>query len=558
MPRTRTFAVAILAAALLVPPVSAAGPQPRANDPVWGAALDAARIPGGEYAVLRAAYEERAGLLWMDDGAPSPQAIALAALIARAGERGLSADDYGGTAPALHIASAAGSSVSERAAIDVAFSSVVLAFVSDLGLGRVHPQEARWHLAAVRSELPLAKLIAGLAAASDVDAELDAIEMPLAIHVRTRLALALYRALAERGEGPPLHAWKRTIAPGDASAGLDALAARLDLLGDLPAGTVIPARYEGPLVVAVQQFQERHGFTADGLIDRGTYQALAVPLARRVQQLSLSLERMRWIPRHLASPLIVVNIPEFALHAVSTSGRPGLDMKVVVGRSHDHRTPMFVDDVQAVQFHPYWNVPANIAKDQLLNRLLAHPANALAQGFELVERDGKVRAWPADAQSRSRGGAGPLRLRQRPGPLNALGPVKLEMPNPYAIYLHGTPSQGLFAREKRDFSHGCIRVEDPSALATWALLETPGWSEERVHAAIAAGESLRVPLTTPIHVLILYTTTVVGEDGRVSFYDDVYGNDAVLEKSIEHASAARRARAMSAATFASDARTASR
>src|SRR4051812_15250048 len=143
MPRTRTFAVAILAAALLVPPVRAAGPQPRANDPVWGAALDAARIPGGEYAVLRAAYEERAGLLWMHDDAPSPQAIALAALIARAGERGLSADDYGGTASALRIASAADSSVSERAAIDVAFSSLLRAFVSARGRGPRRPRGGR-------------------------------------------------------------------------------------------------------------------------------------------------------------------------------------------------------------------------------------------------------------------------------------------------------------------------------------------------------------------------------------------------------------------------------
>src|SRR5205085_8068110 len=141
-------------------------------------------------------------------------------------------------------------------------------------------------------------------------------------------------------------------------------------------------------------------------------------------------------------------------------------------------------------------------------RLLAHPANALAQGFELVEGDGQVRAWPVEAQSRARAGAGTLRLRQRPGPLNALGPVKLEMPNPYAIYLHGTPSQGLFAREKRDFSHGCIRVEDPGALAVWALAETPGWTEERVRSTMAAGESVRVALASPIHVLILYTTTV--------------------------------------------------
>ncbi len=132
------------------------------------------------------------------------------------------------------------------------------------------------------------------------------------------------------------------------------------------------------------------------------------------------------------------------------------------------------------------------------------------------------------------------------------------MPNPYAVYLHGTPSQGLFEREKRDFSHGCIRVEDPSALASWVLADTPGWNEERVRATMAAGESVRVALASPIHVLILYTTTVVGEDGRVSFFGDVYGSDAVLETAIEHASAARRARVMFAATSVSDARTAGR
>src|SRR5438309_4966691 len=201
MKRTASFALAVLTAALLMPPVSAEEPvldegPLGAEAPAWRAALAAARMPGEEYAVLRAAYEERAGHLWMQDGIPSPQAVALAALIARADERGLSADDYGGATPGVDIAGAAALGLNERAVIDVAFSSVVLAFVSDLGLGRIHPHEARWHLAAVRAELPLAKLLGGLASASDVDAELDAIEMPLAIHRRTRLALALYRALA--------------------------------------------------------------------------------------------------------------------------------------------------------------------------------------------------------------------------------------------------------------------------------------------------------------------------------------------------------------------------
>src|SRR5207237_9897718 len=136
-------------------------------------------------------------------------------------------------------------------------------------------------------------------------------------------------------------------------------------------------------------------------------------------------------------------IPDVELHAVSSLGRPGLDMRVVVGKSHDHRTPVFVDDVQAGQFSPYWNVPPKIARDQLLAHLLAHPANALAQGFELVEVSGDLRTWPLDKQSRAQS-SGRLRLRQRPGPLNALGPIKLEMPNPYSVYLHGTPSQGLF------------------------------------------------------------------------------------------------------------------
>jgi murein L,D-transpeptidase YcbB/YkuD len=211
-------------------------------------------------------------------------------------------------------------------------------------------------------------------------------------------------------------------------------------------------------------------------------------------------------------------------------------MNVVVGKALDKRTPLFVEEMRSIEFSPYWNIPASIARMETVPQLLHDPAYFEREGLEFVDRNGK--AYPV--LSRANIDAvlnGSMRLRQRPGPKNALGDIKFVFPNNESIYLHHTPAVQLFGRDRRDFSHGCIRVEDPVALARFVLRDQPAWTEERIRAAMEAGKPLVLRLAHPLPVLIAYGTAIAHADGRVEFFEDIYGNDALLAEALRKRSA---------------------
>jgi murein L,D-transpeptidase YcbB/YkuD len=309
----------------------------------------------------------------------------------------------------------------------------------------------------------------------------------------------------------------------------------LQLLGDL---AVSESRenhvYDRDLQSAVARFQSRHGLDANGALDRATLDQLNTPLTRRVMQLQLTLERWRWLPQTFTVPPVVVNIPEFRLYAFREDHRVALDMNVVAGRAYRHETPVFTSSLRSVVFRPYWNVPLTIQRNELVPEIDSHPNYLADNAFEIVDAGDQVPVNADDPQERDRKlKSGEWLLRQKPGPRNSLGLVKFELPNPYEIYLHGTPAQELFAKSRRDFSHGCIRVEDPVALAVWILRGNPEWSEERIRSAMNGEVTVRVNLKEPIPVWILYGTAVVREDDEVHFLEDIYGHDAALERALE-------------------------
>jgi murein L,D-transpeptidase YcbB/YkuD len=219
------------------------------------------------------------------------------------------------------------------------------------------------------------------------------------------------------------------------------------------------------------------------------------------------------------------------------------EMNVVVGRAWHHKTPIFGGELTHVIFHPYWHVPHDIARDELVPQLARDPAAMARHQYEIVDRSGALitAATPTPAQL-AKVTSGEWLVRQQPGPQNALGPVKFVFPNDHGIYMHGTPSQKAFARTRRDFSHGCIRVEDPELLAAWVLHEQPAWDRARIHAAMEpdAPPSQVVTLAQPIPVLILYTTAVVQESGTISYFPDIYRQDAQLQRALDAESARRR------------------
>ena len=436
----------------------------------------------------------------------------------------------------------AGDRASERVArADVVLTVSVFRFLSDLHRGRVPPGRAGFKFSSGDKPLDLAALLGGSLARGKLHDAVVVAEPTFTLYRGLEEALAHYRVLATAPLPPlpELPKGTRKIEPGGVYAGVAALAERLRRVGDLPASAAAPSddRYRGALIDAVRAFQDRHGLHPDGILGRETFAALATPLDVRVRQIELSLERLRWLPDLPAGPLIAVNIPSFRLWAFANSHEDSaatLSMAVIVGRAVSTRkTPVFIGEMRYVEFSPYWNVPPPIQRDEIVPRLTRDPDYWENEELEAVQVGGKGAAITAlDAATLTGLETGALRLRQRPGARNALGGVKFVLPNSMDIYLHGTPAQRLFGETRRDFSHGCIRVADPPALAAFVLRDQPQWTPERIEAAMAAGKTSTVWLTRSIPVVIFYTTAIVDSTGRVLFQSDIYGYDRKLESAL--------------------------
>ena len=477
--------------------------------------------------------------LWTHEGKPTPPSVALVQELRAADAYGLRPSDYAGDALASLLSKPIGdgSAETERwAGFDVELSAAVLRFLTHLHSGRVDPRAAGFELGAMRTELDLGAVLARLASTSEVSQVIASVE-PQFYHYRLlKEALARYRQLAAEpglSDLPPVTG--RTIKPGESYGGAPALRRLLRALGDLPADAHDPQDaviLDPALVAALKSFQERHELDPDGAIAGATYAALTTPLAHRVRQIELTLERWRWLPA-FDTPPIIVNIPQFKLFAFrSTQDRKAdiLQMDVIVGRTY-RRTPVFAADMRYVVFRPYWDVPYSITKQEMLPQIRSNPDYLAAHHLEIVgAADDTAEPLPPSAENIEALTAGKLRLRQRPGPDSALGPIKFILPNPYDVYLHSTPARELFKKSRRAFSHGCIRVSDPVALAAHVLQGAPGdWTPAAIEAAMNASRTLRVNLARPIRVMILYGTALATEAGTVLFFDDLYGYDRKLE-----------------------------
>ncbi|MBA4175444.1 MAG: murein L,D-transpeptidase [Leptothrix sp. (in: Bacteria)] len=501
-------------------------------------------------ALLAAPWLAHAQGAWFDGPRPAPVALEAVALLADAASHGLDPADYG-AGPLQRAVQAARQGPPptpvqvER--LGLALDAAVQRYLQHLHGGRVDPRQVHQRFKPPgRSAFDAAGALRAALAAGRLAGAVASAVPQLPIYDALRQALARYQELSDhpawRQGLPPLPPPARrgamaALDPGQAWPGLAALAARLHLLGDLPPAAVAPSSasvlYDGALVEAVKAFQRRHGLAVDGVIGRATWAALQVGPAKRARQIELTLERLRWTPLLQGPRMVVINVPEFVLRAYEVHDgqvRVRQTMKVIVGRAYRHRTPLFIEPLRRIEFRPFWNVPAAIARQELVPQLRRSPGHFEAAGYEVVGPGGTV-------SSALRPGlldevlAGTARIRQRPGPHNALGDVKFVFPNDDAIYLHHTPAVGLFQRDRRDFSHGCIRVEQPVALAAFVLARQPGWDEARIRAAMAAENPSTVTLDEPVPVLIAYGTALVAQ-GQERFFDDVYGYDDVLDRAL--------------------------
>lgn len=342
-------------------------------------------------------------------------------------------------------------------------------------------------------------------------------------------ALRRYREIAARGGWSPVPPGTY-LRPGDEEDRVAAIRNRLAAEDDLVPRSA-DVRYDDRLVAAVRRFQGRHGLAVDGIVGPATVQALNVPVADRIRQIVVNLERWRWLPRELGRDYIVVNVPDARLDVV-VDGRAVLTSRAVVGDLR-HPTPVVQTRVEAVILHPRWNVPASIAVEEILPRLRENRRYLAENDIVVLERResdpfGLAIDWAAIPADRF-----PFRLQQQPGPDNPLGRIKLDIPNRFDVYLHDTPARALFARPVRTASHGCIRVERADDLAVHVLEdETRGWTRQRLEDALDADDMQRIPLARPLPVYILYWTAFVEPDGLVQFRADVYGRDRRLASAL--------------------------
>jgi murein L,D-transpeptidase YcbB/YkuD len=480
-------------------------------------------------------------LLWSRAGTATPEARALVDTLQVVSRYGLSPCDYGaaGLATQLESLSASGGTKpADWAGFDLTLTTAALKLVRHLHYGRIDPRAAGFDMPSRPEAFDAWAVVGQLAARSDTAAVLAAVE-PDYLHYRLlRDSLARYRDLLA---GPALAVLpalpRHAVKPGEVYAGAVQLRRRLAAEGDLPAIEALRADplLDDALVAGLRRFQYLHGLAEDGALGAGTLTALRVPFPKRVRQIELTLERWRWVPA-LHPPTLIVNIPQFRLFLIRASVDDEADMlrmNVIVGQQFPQlRTPVFTADMTAVLFRPYWDVPPSIVRRELLAELRRDPRYLEGHDMELVARGSSesaaaLEATPANLQALA---AGQLRLRQRPGPDNALGLIKFVLPNGYDVYLHSTPAQRLFAEPRRAFSHGCIRVSDPVALAAQVLAGTPGdWTADKIRDAMHGEATFHVTLAQPVHVLILYGTAVATEDGAVHFVDDIYGEDRRLE-----------------------------
>ncbi len=520
----------------------------RELDPQLGTPLARRGVAGG-HASLRELYGSAAAggpmhPIWTVDGRPTPQAVAVVALLATVDARGLRPADYdalplGASAAALAERPETGSASLAR--FDFALSSAVMRLVADLHGGRTDPGPLRFAIPQTHEQLDLAHLVLEVSRAGDPATAIAAVEPRYAGYAALVAALARYRAVAADLAVVPPRFSSLPVRPGEALADHSALRRMLIALGDLPASEEDreagdTSSYSPDLVAGIARFQRRHALAADGLIDKETARQLGVPIAARVRQIALTLERWRWLPDTPPDRYAVVNIPGFQLLVFehdSLAARPVLEMSVIVGRAAGrHGTPVFSGMIDEVVFRPYWDVPSSIARKELLPRARRQPGVLRAEGFEIVGAGDEAKPVALTADNVERVAAGTLRLRQRPGATNALGLAKFVFPNSHAVYLHGTPAPELFARERRDFSHGCIRIADPAAFAQHLLDGQGEWTRDAIESAMQGQRTIRVPVARPVAVYILYATVTARADG-VRFYPDIYGHDALLARALE-------------------------
>jgi L,D-transpeptidase YcbB len=529
--------------------------------------------------------------VWLKGKQPTEQARQMIAAFAACSADGLDPEDYdsapsGAAQNGSRWAARAATirTTHDRAAFDMAMTVSAMRYLNDEHNGRVDPKRFNFGVDINQKRYDLAKFLTEkIIASNNVGAVLETAPPQSNEYRRTLAAYRHWVELAKQDPGGGLPLVERQLKAGDAYPGAARMRELLVLDGDLKeeaaqadASTSQQKRYDPGWAAAVRHFQFHHGLQADGKVGPPTIVAMNVPTEERVHQLAIALERWRWLPDVYQNAPIFVNLPEFKLRVYSDEPPPALDLKpevpedvavvhaserpapadmtsdhtkialemnVVTGKAgikppekpgqqpEDHQTPMLVNLMRYLIFRPYWSVPIDITQREVLPGIAKDPNYLAEHDFEIVDHRKKPVMYTPKLDKPLLHGE--LMVRQDAGPDNSLGLVKFMFPNPYSIYLHSTPAVGLFTRTRRDYSHGCVRVEKPLALAAWVLRDRAEWTPDKIDEAMNTGDDNKaVGLKQTIPVTIFYDTAYVEPDGTIDFTRDIYGYDRLLDETL--------------------------
>ena len=436
-----------------------------------------------------------AGCAWSRE-----DAAALISTLGQAGTHGFDLRDF-------HLAELAQPAIlADEGRRDILLSDAAIRYARYMRNGRVELESVENDIDFPRPVRdPVAELRVALAQNS-MSAWLASLPPPQPEYARLVGAYARYRGIAAKGGWEPLDTPKKSVKPGQSNPLVPALRRRLAVEGDLAQADVASddEQLRGADIAALLHFQVRHGLNADGILGKRTIAELNVDAAERVNQIAMNLERWRGLSSAIQSTRVEVNAAA-ATAALIVAGKPVLEMRTIVGKKKTP-TPIMRSVIGSIVVNPPWVVPASITRKEILPLLKRQPDYLTENG--MYWRDNQI--------------------VQAPGEKNSLGRLKFELTSSFSVYLHDTPARGLFARDNRARSHGCVRLEKPLELAERLLGNDTAWPRERIEAAIAEGATLRIPMPEDIPVVIVYWTSFVDEDGTVEFRDDLYERDARL------------------------------
>ena len=488
-------------------------------------------------------YTENPRFLWIDRGAPTNRAHAVIAALGRADRFGLSPLDYQVALPDLDAGD--GDPDAREAALirfEMELTANALLYVLDAQRGRVDPNKISGYHDLPRNAVDLARTVRLLATVSRPDVYLEG------RHPATDDFKALVKALAELkaqeeaediveiqsgtflkpgATNPELVNVIAAIRKSGSAELLANHAAYLDVYAD-------EHDYTPEAVALVQDFQREKGLVADGIVGKNTIRALTpISSRQRIRKIELAMERRRWLPRNLGSRHVFINQAAFRATYIEAGAAP-FSMRVVVG-TKANQTSFFHDQIETVEYNPYWGVPRSIIVNEMVPKLYGDPSYLDRLGYEVTTVSGRRVSsssvdWYGVATKQVS-----INVRQPPGSGNALGRLKILFPNKHAIYMHDTPHKSLFDKDMRAFSHGCIRLHDPRGMAAKVL----GTSVDYIDRRIAEGHNDSDDVPRKIPVYVTYFTAWPTDEGTIGFHDDVYGRDAYLTKALEATDRAR-------------------